>query len=140
MRLTRVPSSSYRRMRWKNDLGWTTELAVFPEGATLESGFDWRLSIAEIESDCDFSQLPGYDRSLMRLEGDGVALSHDRGEEIPLRERGRSTRFAGELATHCRLIGGPGRDFNVMTRRGAYAHQVWLRPLAGPLVLFPDPS
>ena len=140
MRYVRHPSSSYRRMRWKNDLGWTTELAVAPDGGSLDAGFDWRISIAEIESDCDFSRMDGYDRSLMLLEGDGVALSFDGGEEVPLRERGRAARFAGEAATHCRLIGGPGRDFNVITRRGVFAQQVWLRPLAGPLVLFPDPT
>lgn len=140
MRFTRHASSSYRRMRWKNDLGWTTELAIAPADGSLDAGFDWRLSIAEIESDCDFSRLDGCDRSLMLLEGDGVALSFDGGDEVPLRERGRAARFAGEAATHCRLIGGPGRDFNAITRRGVYTHQVWLRPLAGPLVLFPDPS
>jgi hypothetical protein len=74
----------------------------------------------------------------MLLEGDGVALSHPGADETPMRERGRPVHFAGELATHCRLIGGPGRDFNVMTRRGVYTHQLWLRPLVGPLVMFPE--
>src|SRR5437016_6038465 len=124
MRFDAIDPSSYRRMRWKNDLGWTTELAVAPAGATLDSGFDWRISIAEIESDCDFSALSGCDRSLMLIEGDGLALSHDGAEGPTLRERGRTAKFAGETPTHCRLIGGPGRDFNVMTRRGKYAHQL----------------
>ena len=43
--------SDYRAMPWKNGGGITTELLIEPEGATLESGFQWRLSMADVRTD-----------------------------------------------------------------------------------------
>ena len=47
--LLRIPSSSYQRTRWKNDGGWTTEIA-----RSGGDDFRWRIRIAEIESDGPF--------------------------------------------------------------------------------------
>ena len=135
-----LPAPAFKRMPWRNGLGWTTELLVQPAQATLENGFDWRCSIAEIDSDCDFSAFPGYDRLLMLLAGDGIELSGSGFEQQTLRERGRVAAFAGEAAPHCRVIGGPSRDFNLMLRRGAWRGQLMLRPLAGQMLLFAEPG
>ena len=62
-------TADYRRMRWKNGGGWTTELAVSPEPGA--DAFDWRISIAEIESDGAFSTFPLCDRWIALLEGNG---------------------------------------------------------------------
>ncbi|MDP1908248.1 MAG: HutD family protein, partial [Hyphomicrobium sp.] len=43
MRILRA--KDYRRMPWKNGGGETTEIAISPEGAALDS-FDWRVSMA----------------------------------------------------------------------------------------------
>jgi len=59
--------------------------------------------------------------------------------ETVLERRGQLHAFAGEAEAHCRLISGACRDFNVMTRRGAVAQQVWFRPLVGPMVFFAEP-
>jgi uncharacterized protein len=49
----------YRRMPWKNGQGTTTEIAVSPKDAGLEGkSFDWRVSIATVEKDCEFSRFP----------------------------------------------------------------------------------
>jgi len=139
MRLDLIPSARQRRMPWKNGLGWTTEVLVHPPGTGLDGApFDWRASIAEIDSDCDFSAFPGYDRHLMLLHGDGIELTAPGFDTATLRERGRVTRFAGEVAPHCRVIGGPSRDFNLMTRTHACAGQLMLRPLTGSMVLFAE--
>jgi environmental stress-induced protein Ves len=130
--------SDYRRMRWKNGSGWTTELARGPSGGDGDP-FDWRVSVAEIDEDCDFSSFPGVDRTLMLLEGAGMELRFDDGRTELQRERGRVVAFNGESAVRCRLLEGPTRDFNVMTRRGAFSHRAWLRPIVGPMVLFPEP-
>ena len=37
----------------------------------------------------------------------------------------------------CRLLDGPVRDFNVMTRRDAVSAEVVARPLVGSMVIFP---
>ncbi len=112
-------AGGYRRMRWKNGGGWTTELAVEPG----EGEFVWRVSVAEIDADCEFSRFPGVDRSILVLTGGGMELAVE-GEVTSLHAGGEALRFAGEAETRCRLLGGPTRDFNVMSRRGACEHSV----------------
>jgi len=50
-------------MPWKNGGGTTTEIAVAPEGASLND-FDWRISMAHVGADGPFSSFPGIDRTL----------------------------------------------------------------------------
>jgi hypothetical protein len=138
MKLLALPRHAQRRTRWRNDQGWTTELWVEPDGANLAEGFDWRVSIAEVEGDCTFSSFAGYDRSLLLLDGDGIELQDTPHAPTRLARRGECHRFPGELTLACRVLGGPTRDFNVMTRRGHLVHQAWLRPLLGPMVLLPE--
>lgn len=131
--LVRLTPADYRRMRWKNGLGWTTELVVRP----AEGELAWRVSIAEVDTDCDFSSLPGIDRSLLVLAGDGMELRVGDAPAVTLRAGGEPLAFSGDDATRCRLLGGPTRDLNVMTRRGALRHALTLHRLtpAEPLEL-----
>lgn len=114
-----VPRAAQRRVRWKNDGGWTTELAVRPEGA---SEFDWRVSIAEVDADCTFSHFPGVDRSILVLAGAGFDLHVDGEAPAQLRLGGPPHAFSGDRSATCTLVGGPTRDFNVMSRRGRVRH------------------
>ena len=59
---TPIPASAQRRVRWKNGAGWTTEIAARPDG-----DFDWRLSVAEVDEDSEFSRFPADDRTLLVL-------------------------------------------------------------------------
>ena len=135
-RLVLLRGSDYRRVRWKNDGGWTTEIARDPADDALD--FRWRVSIADIESDGPFSLFPGVDRDLVLLSGAGMDL--DFADALPLRidERFQHVHFRGECETQCRLIAGPTRDFNVMVRRGAMRAEVLARPLVGSMVIFPE--
>lgn len=131
--------AAYRAMPWKNGGGITHEIAVFPsEGAPA-----WRLSVATIERDGPFSDFTGYDRTIVPLEGRGVILDLSNGERAVLDRPFRPFPFAGELKVGCRLIDGPVRDFNVMTRRADCTHAVEVRrvderplDLAGPEARF----
>ena len=134
-------TTDYRRMRWKNGGGWSTELASFPTCADDAGGtFDWRISIAEIGSDGAFSTFPGCDRLIALLEGVGMELSFDRAPSAELRERLHFVDFAGEWQTHGRLLAGPVRDFNIIARRHAVHAEVLRRPLVGPVVFLPEAS
>ncbi|HVV95639.1 MAG TPA: HutD family protein [Rhodanobacteraceae bacterium] len=133
---TLLKAAGYRRMRWKNDGGWTTEIARDPADAT---DFRWRISIAEIERDGPFSPFIGVERELMLLSGGGIELDVD-GATLRVVERFRHVRFSGEARVDCRLVAGPTRDFNVMTRRDAVRAELIARPLVGPMVLFPETS
>lgn len=126
--LKRLTPADYRRTRWKNGRGWTTELAAWPAGAH----FDWRVSIAEVDADCEFSVFPGIDRSILVLSGAGMELQVGDAPPRTLRPGDGPFRFPGDLPARARLLGGPTRDFNVMTRRGVCEHGLRELALAGP--------
>lgn len=132
-------AADYRRMRWKNGGGWTSEIASAP-AADPESGFAWRVSIADVESDGAFSTFPDCDRHIAVLEGAGMELQFEEGPPARLDQRLRFFSFAGEARTYGRLLAGPVRDFNVIVRRAEYAAEVLHRPLVGPMVFLPDPA
>jgi len=116
-----LPQSAYRRMRWKNGAGWTSEIAL--ENAD-DGEFVWRISIADIDADSDFSIFPGIDRTLVVLSGGGMVLDIAGRDPVELRPLETPLVFAGEERIRARLSAGPTRDFNVMTRRTAYTHQL----------------
>jgi environmental stress-induced protein Ves len=119
MRLIRP--KDYRRMPWKNGGGETIEIAVFPKDADT-SGFDWRVSMAKVESEGPFSAFPGIDRTLTILDGAGLELSV---EGYPLTiVAAHPHSFPGDLPTWAKLLDGPVTDLNVMTRRGRFGHRV----------------
>lgn len=107
--------ANYRRTRWANDGGWTTEIARDPSDP--ETPFRWRISIAEIHADGPFSHFPGIDRQLVLLDGNGMLLDVD-GVRTRLTQRFDSLHFPGEAAVECALLDGPTTDFNLMSRRG----------------------
>jgi environmental stress-induced protein Ves len=58
---------------WKNGGGLTREVLWQPTGASLDD-FDWRVSVAQIDSDGPFSAFPGIDRVITLIDGVGVQL------------------------------------------------------------------
>lgn len=129
----------YRRTRWKNDGGWTTEIASRPLGDGGD-GFHWRVSIAEIETDGPFSHFPGVQRDLLMLAGNGMELDINDRAPQRLDKRFQHIRFEGEDTVNCRLLAGPTRDFNVMARRDATTAEVHARPINGTMLVFSDPG
>jgi environmental stress-induced protein Ves len=118
----------YRRMAWKNGGGETAEIAVFPQGATLDS-FDWRISMATVAVDGPFSLFPGVDRTLSVLEGEGLILTPESRGAIHLARTSPPVTFPSDLPVTARLARGPIVDLNVMTRRGRFRHHVSRMPV-----------
>ena len=112
------------RTPWKNGGGTTAEVAVHPPGAGFEA-FDWRISMADVTGDGPFSIFPGIDRTLVLIEGAAIVLRIE-ATEHRLDAAAPILAFPGEAATSARLVDGPIRDLNVMTRRGRLAHAVAL--------------
>ena len=135
MNLRLIPASERRRTRWKNDGGWTTEIARDP---VQGDDFRWRVSIAEIETDGPFSAFPGVERDLLLLDGNGIELDIDQAIPQRLSRRFERVHFAGEANVECRLLAGATRDFNVMARRDAVRAEVAARPLVGSMLLFAE--
>lgn len=110
-------------MPWRNGLGITREIAVHPPGtATDDPAFRWRLSIADIERDCEFSSFPGIARSIMLLEGRGMRLDLENGGALSLDAPFQPADFSGGIAAHCTLHDGPVRDFNIMSAEAHCRH------------------
>ena len=109
------------RVPWKNGGGTTAEIAAFPDGADFET-FGWRVSMADVEADGAFSRFPGVDRTLVVVEGGGIELDVE-GSSTLLDRSAPKLSFPGDAPTTGRLLAGPIRDLNVMTRRGRFMHR-----------------
>ena len=118
-----IPATSYRSMPWKNGGGVTTEIAVFREGAGLVD-FDWRISMAHVAQDGPFSAFPGVDRTLCVLAGLGITLAFAGKGEVTLGKMSDPYSFPAEVAVRGKLHGEPIDDFNVMSRRARWRHEV----------------
>ncbi|MCX5336370.1 HutD family protein [Streptomyces sp. NBC_00140] len=112
--------SEYRSMPWKNGGGTTREVASGTVHAPLASmepadGFDWRVSVADVDAGGSFSAFTGIDRVITLVEGEGMVLTVD-GTSHPVGPLSPFA-FSGDAATDCRLKAGAVRNMNVMTRR-----------------------
>jgi uncharacterized protein len=119
-------------MPWKNGGGTTTEIAVAPEGASLDD-FDWRISMAHVGQDGPFSSFPGIDRTLSVLTGAGITLAFGDGGHVRLDRSSAPYPFAADRPVDGVLVDGPIDDLNVMSRRGRWRHRVERLSGAGPL-------
>ncbi|WNG40665.1 HutD family protein [Archangium violaceum] len=114
--MRRLGPSDYRDMPWKNGGGVTRELLKLPHPSE-PARFLARLSIASVAASGPFSVFPGIERTILVLEGAGMALSLGGAPEVVLDPRSPPFVFPGEAETHCRLLAGPVRDFNLMVER-----------------------
>lgn len=124
-------AADHRRMRWKNGKGETVEIALHPPSAGLDD-FEWRVSMARVETDGPFSVFPGIDRTLSILDGEGFELTVEDDPAIVLTRETSPHFFRADKATQARLIAGPVTDLNVMVRRSAWCHAVSRLDLAVP--------
>lgn len=116
-------AKDYRTMPWKNGGGSTTELAIFPEQASIDS-FVWRLSTATVAQDGPFSHFSQIDRSLAILSGQAMILkaSKEASSGSRLTQESIPYRFRGEDPIYAELEAGTIVDLNLMTRRDACQH------------------
>ena len=99
---------------WPNGAGSTTQVAISPTTATT-ADFDWRVSIATIDSESPFSRFDGVDRWLMPLSLDGMTLRVE-GETTRLAGR-EAFAFSGESTISTIRVRESSLDLNLMVRR-----------------------
>lgn len=120
--LTIFSPENFKTIPWKNGLGHTTELAI-SDGGNLDK-FDWRLSIASVVNDGDFSNFAGYQRNLVLIEGEGLILDHRNGDVDNLTKLLDVAHFDGGCNTHGALVNGGIKDFNIMTNQLTFSANV----------------
>jgi len=120
--LTILSPDTFKTIPWKNGLGYTTELAI-SDGGSLDN-FDWRLSIASVVNDGNFSNFAGYQRNLVLIEGEGLTLDHGNGDVDKLTNLLDIARFDGGSKTHGALVSGGIKDFNIMTNQRSFTPEV----------------
>jgi uncharacterized protein len=140
-----IPASRHARQRWRNGTGWTREIYRAVAGTPAASraaapDWDWRLSIAELESRGPFSTFPGVERESVLLHGNGVRLRVDGAQESVLLPPHGRCRYRGESSVEGEPIDGGVELFNLMWRREAVTVRMWHRPLVGPMVIFVEPG
>ncbi len=116
LRVTWLPLRAQRILPWRNGGGSTREVAIEPEGATVDTGFVWRISVASVAAFGPFSRFPGVDRSLWLLRGRGLELDLE-GRVVRLDQRLQRFDFPGEWSIQARLVDGPNEYLNVMVAR-----------------------
>jgi environmental stress-induced protein Ves len=82
--------------------------------------FDWRVSVAQIDTAGPFSDFASYNRFMVLLKGAGVVLKFSGGPAPQVRELrrvGDMVEFDGALAAHCELQDGPCVDLNLMVAK-----------------------
>ena len=92
------------------------QLIHVAEPTVEDALFDWRASLARIESDAPFSNYPGIDRSMV-LIGDSAMVTHRR-ISIGMTRHSQPLVFAGEDALDMSIPNEPVTVFNFMSRRG----------------------
>ncbi|HSI39526.1 MAG TPA: HutD family protein [Xanthobacteraceae bacterium] len=133
-RLERLTPADYRDIAWKNGGGVTSDILLYPQGASHED-FDIRVSLAPIVAAGPFSSFPGIDRHITLLSGNGLVLVFETAEHALARLS--PFYFDSVLAPVSRLNDGPVRVLNVMTRRGRWNAQVMAISASGDPLLTP---
>ena len=105
--------SEHLKAPWPNGRGMSYEIASQTPGV---SGWTWRVAIAPVVEDCDFSYFANVHRQLLIISGGDMVL--DVGGEIVICKPGEVAVFAGDIATTAKLVDGPIVDLNLMTVRG----------------------
>jgi environmental stress-induced protein Ves len=109
----------YRAVPWLNGGGITHDIVV--DGAPVARR---RLSLATIDRDGPFSDLHGYDRTIVLATGAGFTLTFADGAQVTLDRLGTRWDFAGETMPSCSLLAGSVQAFNVMAHRDAARAEV----------------
>jgi environmental stress-induced protein Ves len=113
-RMIILHESSYLAVPWKNGGGVTREILRVPPEPTA---FDWRLSLASIDTPGPFSSFAGYHRTLVLVRGPGVELDFGQHGRTKLTLAGQMVSFDGAWETNCTLLDGPSNDLNLIVSK-----------------------
>jgi environmental stress-induced protein Ves len=108
--------SEHLAMPWANGKGTSYEVA---SNRDASNQWSWRVAIAPVVEDGPFSSLPGIDRQLVVINGNGMVLEVD-GKTVDCLPS-QVVAFSGDATAYARLIDGPSVDLGLMTERDVIA-------------------
>jgi environmental stress-induced protein Ves len=108
-------------MPWRNGAGVTREIVRVPDQG---ESFDWRLSLATLQTSGPFSSYSGYHRAVALVDGRGFRLCVDGAAARELTVRGDHAVFPGAARTSCEILAGPCTDLSLMVREPGKIHTV----------------
>lgn len=118
---TLLTPNDYARIPWRNNQGFTTEIAkrLNPRSGDVgEPEFIWRVSIADVDASGPFSDFSGYQRTIMLAQGNGMHLDFGDHGRATIAHPYDTAVFQGDWPTTCTLIDGPIKDFNLIAATG----------------------
>ncbi|KAI8073824.1 hypothetical protein BC940DRAFT_289279 [Gongronella butleri] len=114
-------SKDYRTQVWKNGLGTTMEIGIYPPEKDFKlDSFFWRLSVHSIQRDCHFSLFPGYDCTAIVLPNEANAtfkFNHQDREHFTTIKPLFPYTWLGDWETQCRISKGPVTSLQFMINR-----------------------
>lgn len=118
------PGRDYQTQSWKNGLGKTSEISIYPpEKDFRKDSFFWRLSENEIDADFNFPILLGYECTNIILPNNNtdkksiVHFNH-RGEEASTTIKPLFPySWSGEWTTTCKVTNAPVTSLHFMIKR-----------------------
>lgn len=119
--IRKISASDRKSMPWKNGLGITEEIVIFPDDSSVED-FNWRVSMAYVTADSIFSVFPGITRHMVILEGHMNLALPDR--TVHLSPEQNPLHFSGDTTVTASVVTGPVRDLNIMTKDKYYTAAV----------------
>ncbi len=117
--LTHLDPDQFKRTPWKNGGGISLDIAGAQAPGASDDGYDallWRFGRTSILERGPFSDLTGYERLQLVLNGSGLVLETPDGE-IDLREKLKPVRYDGGTPIMTRLENGPVEVVNLMADR-----------------------
>lgn len=121
--------SEHLAMPWANGKGASYEISSDRDALNQWS---WRVAIAPVVVDGPFSSLPGIDRQLVVVEGDGMVLEVD-GKTVECLPS-QVVAFSGDADAYARLIDGPAVDVGLMTTRDVFAGSLFVVTSVGDVI------
>jgi environmental stress-induced protein Ves len=116
----RLDPADYRRTPWKNGGGVTVDIAdAYLPDATVGGwdGMIWRFGRTRIEQPGPFSDLSGFDRHLMVIEGNGLMLHPAEAPSLDVRRPFPPVSFDGGWRITSELADGPVAVLNLLADR-----------------------
>ncbi|KAI9258970.1 hypothetical protein BDA99DRAFT_538888 [Phascolomyces articulosus] len=132
------PSEDYKTEAWKNGLGETSEISIYPPEMDYKTeDFFWRFNLHKIYANCNFSVFPGYECTTIVLPDESkksTLLLNHKGEEMSTNVKPLFPySWNGAWPTSCRVSNGPITNLQFMYKKDLGTAQFYVEKIGQPI-------